>query len=108
MKKTFDVYCAGGCDLAAARLRVERALRVSLVVHESMYWGGEYYRVQTPDLGEVTVRPNFNSFTGALNERAFPDCRIVVSVSVPADPDRVKQQLLDAGLTFLKRTEVTR
>lgn len=105
-KKTFDVYCVGANDLVAARLRVERALRVSLVLHESMYWGGEYYRAQTLETGEVTVRSNFNTFTGKLNERAFPDCRFIVSVSVPADPERVKQQLVDGGLTFLKRTEI--
>jgi hypothetical protein len=71
-----------------------------------MYWGGEYFRAKTPELGEVAVRSNFNRFTGALNERAFPDCRFIVSVSVPADPDGVKQRLLDGGLTFLKRTVV--
>lgn len=106
MTKTFDLYCATADDLDGARALVEKALSIELRRHESMYWGGKYYLAKATAFGDVAVRSNFNSFTGALNKREFPDCRFIVYVDVPPDPDAAKQRLVAGGLLFLKRNVI--
>jgi len=106
MAKIFDTYCANVDSLEAARALIEAAMPVRLVLHESMYWGGLYYLAETKEYGRIAVRPNFNSFTGKLNESRFPSCRFIVSVSKPADPDALKSQLVAAGIEFLERNVV--
>jgi hypothetical protein len=106
MPKTFDLYCAPAEDLDEARALVEKAIGTELKAHESMYWGGTYYLAKATAFGDVAVRSNFNAFTRALNKRDFPDCRFVVYVDVPPDPDVAKQKLVAGGLLFLQRKVV--
>jgi len=106
MEETFDTYCIDAGDLEVARDRVESALPVTFVLHDSMYWGGDYYLAKSNDLGKITIRRNANSFTGALNEAAFPDCQMIISVSAPPDPQAIEAKLVAHGLRLLRRTVV--
>jgi hypothetical protein len=106
MPKTYDVYCADVADLRAAQSLVERSLSIHMTFRNSTYWGGDYYLARSAEFGEVALRPNFNSFTGELNEREYPDCRFIVWVSAPADADATRARLVAGGLRFLSRTVV--
>jgi len=100
---TFDTYCVDVGDLEAARAKVERALALQFVLHDSMYWGGDYYLASSDKFGEISIRSNYNSYTKELNEPDHPNCRIIVSVSKPAQPDVLKSRLVKHGLRLLRR-----
>jgi hypothetical protein len=106
MAETFDKYCADVDSLEAARALVEQALGIAFALHESMYWGGEYYLATTPPFDRIAVRSNFNSFTQELTEPSDPACRYLVSVDAPDDPDLLRRRLEPAGLRFLRRAVV--
>lgn len=108
MPRIYDSFGLRCDDIEEARVLLERVLPVKLVLHESEFWGGDYYGVRSPEVGEITVRRNFNEFTNELTEPSFPDQTILVSVSTPPDPDGLKALLLAAGpaVSFLRRDEV--
>jgi hypothetical protein len=56
MAKTFDIYCVEAADLAVAQGIVAQALARPLVLHDSMYWGGDYYMVKNPELRSLQIR----------------------------------------------------
>jgi hypothetical protein len=104
MSKTFDTYCIEATDLESARERLEAVLSIRFALHESMFWGGDYYLIRSGTLGEITIRRNHNSYTRELNEPDYPDCQIIVSVSVPLDPDALAARLTEGGLRLLNRS----
>lgn len=108
MPKIFDLFGLRCDDLEEARRLVERVLPVTFQLHESLYWGGDYFAARSPRVGKITIRHNFNAFTGKLTEPKFPDMPILVAVSEPPEPDGLKQSLLSAGpeVQFLRRDEV--
>jgi hypothetical protein len=106
MAKTFDTYCIDAADLDVARARLEAAIPVKFALHESMFWGGDYYLAKSPEIKSMTIRRNFNSFTKALNEERFPDCHMVVSVNEPSDPQALEAVLVAHGLRLLRRSVV--
>jgi len=106
MPNTYDTYCIDAVDLEAARDCLERTLSIKLILHESMFWGGGYYRAACDAFEELTVRRNYNSFTNRLNERDFPDCAMVVTISCPVDPSALEARLVVAGLRLLHRAVV--
>ncbi len=106
MPSTFDTYCAVSEDLDGARTQVEETLAIELALHDSHFWGGDYYLARSQEWGKIAVRRNLNRFTGELTEAEFPDCTILVSVSDAPDPDRMKERLVEGGLRFLKRVVV--
>lgn len=106
MNKTFDTYCAGVDDLEAARILVERAIALRFVLHDSMYWGGDYYLASSEEFGEISIRQNYNSYIDGLNEPDHPNCRIVVSVNRPEEPDALKSRMVAHGLRLLRRAVI--
>src|SRR4051794_31332417 len=106
MSKIFDTFCIEAADLHAARLRIEQLIPVQFILHESMYWGGDYYRASSCEFGEITIRTNFNSYTNELNEPGYPDCQFVISANEPLQPDVLKSRLTAQGLLFLRRVVV--
>ena len=106
MSKTFDTYCIEAPDLDVARECVEAALSVHFVLHESAFWGGNYYLASSDKFGKITIRRNYNSYTDALNEPDYPDCQIIVSVSVSQDPDDLAARLTASGLRLLNRSVI--
>lgn len=103
MTKIFDTYCSGAAELEPARLKLEGVLSVQCVLHESDFWGGEYYIARSAEIGKIAIRKNRNRFTGGLNVPEFPDCDIIVSVSAAPDPDIIRSRLLAGGFRLLKR-----
>ena len=106
MAKTFDTYCIDAADLEVARERLEAAIPMKFALHDSMFWGGDYYLARSADIKSMTIRRNFNSFTKALNEALFPDCQMIVSVSEPSDPQALEAVLVAHGLRLLRRSVV--
>lgn len=103
MDEIFDTYRADVDDLMAARAMVERASGLRFVLHDSMYWGGDYYLANSEEFGEISIRWNYNTYSKELNEPDHPSCRIVVSVSKSAQPDALKSRLVENGLRLLTR-----
>lgn len=103
MNRTFDTYCVSVDDLEAARAQVERAIALQFVLHDSMFWGGDYYLANSDEFGEISIRHNYNTYTHELNEPDHPNCRIIVSVSNAAHPDVLKSRLTENGLRLLRR-----
>jgi hypothetical protein len=106
MNKTFDTYGVDAVDLEAARAMVEAAVPVRFVLHESMFWGGDYYLSNSVEFGKLVIRRNHNSYTGELNEPDHPGWTIYVSANEPPDPEAMRRRLISAGLTFLNRAVV--
>jgi hypothetical protein len=106
MSKIFDTFCIEAADLNAARMRIEQMIPVRFILHESMYWGGDYYRASSSVFGEITIRKNFNSYTRELNEPEYPDCHFVISINDPLQPDVLQSRLTAQGLLFLRRVVV--
>jgi hypothetical protein len=106
MAGTYDKYGLDSGDLQSAKDLVHAITSLNFVLHESLFWGGEYYLAESSEYGRVAIRPNFNTFTGELGEPEFPNYRFVIAVSTPRDPDASKQRLTAGGLTFLRRTVV--
>jgi hypothetical protein len=104
MIETFDTYCIETPDLDVARLRVEQALPLQFVLHESMYWGGDYYLAISEEFGKISIRRNQNSYTKELNEPDHPECQIVVSVSEAPRPDALKAMLATHGVRLVNRS----
>ena len=104
MIETFDTYCIETADLETARARVEQALPMRFVLHDSMYWGGDYYLATSEEFGKITIRRNHNSYTNELNEPEHPECQIVVSVSEPPRPDALKLRLATQGVQLVNRS----
>jgi len=106
MTRTFDTYGIVATDLETARARVEAAVPVKFVLHESMFWGGDYYLSNSDEFGELVIRRNHNSYTGELNEPDHPDWTIYVSANEPPDPEALRARLTAGGLSLLNRAVV--
>jgi hypothetical protein len=104
MIETFDTYCIETADLDTARARVEQALSLQFVLHESMYWGGDYYLATSEEFGKLAIRRNHNSYTKELNEPEHPECQIVISVSEAPQPDAMRARLATHGVRHVNRS----
>jgi hypothetical protein len=106
MTKVYDTYGVSCADLESAMALVSTALSIEFQLHESLYWGGEYYLATSERHGAIAIRPNHNKFTGKLNEPDSAAFNFIITVSRSADPDSVGSTLIRAGLVSVRRTIV--
>lgn len=103
---TYDLYGFQLGDLERARAAIESALKVEMVLHDSLYLG-EYYLGRMGE-AEIQIRRNLDPLDGELSEREFPKMRILLYVN-RAERAREIGQILSAltpDLAFLRRTEL--
>lgn len=70
--KTYLLFGIDGTDLRAARSSVERALGIQLVLHESEYRCGDYYRCGDVGSEHFILQRNFDQAEG---EWTKPRCK---------------------------------
>lgn len=92
-------------DLEMARIMVEERLGVELVPHESLYFGGEYYRTGATEGEHYILRKNLDMLDNEPAEPEFPDVGILLYVERTVKPDMIKERLtsLDLGIRLLKQ-----
>lgn len=79
--KTYDLYGLSCRNLEEAKARVEPALGVTLIAHESGYHCGDYYRYK--DVGEehFILQRNFDDLEGEWTEPANQDQPLLLYVN---------------------------
>jgi len=73
------------CDLSLeeARASVSEQTGLDLDLHESLFWGGDYYLGQTPD-GKLILHVNSDPIDGEpISTTAVPSSWVVAVVSIP-------------------------
>lgn len=73
------MYGFFGLDLEGARALVERALKVQLSPHDSVYRGGDYYRLKDGD-AELFLQRNYDCLDDGLAEAEFPEVRVLLYI----------------------------
>ncbi len=91
--KTFDLYGFNTDDLEAARLGIERALGIRLVALESLYLGGDYYRLGYGDEEQFVLRRNIDLLDGEPAELKFPQAQILFYVNATSRPEEIEKLL---------------
>ncbi|WP_394847656.1 hypothetical protein LZC95_09355 [Pendulispora brunnea] len=78
---TYDVYGVKLSTLEAAREAIELALGIKFVAHESMFLGGDYYRLG--DVGEecFILQQNYNEFEGEWTDSAYKEYAYLLYVN---------------------------
>lgn len=76
-----DVYGIKEGSLEETRAAIEQVVGVRFVLHESDYYGGDYYR--TSNLGEehFILLNNFNPFDKEWIEEEFSEYKIILYVN---------------------------
>jgi hypothetical protein len=106
--KTCDLYGFRNDDLEAAKLAVERSLGVRLAAHESLYLGGNYYRLGGLGGEHFILRRNIDLLDDEPAELEFPEIGILLYVN-ETEQARDLEQILTAkieGLLLLRREEL--
>jgi len=103
---TYDLYGIQLNDLEHARAAIESALKVEMVLHDSLYLG-EYYLGRMGE-AEVQIRRNLDPLDGELSEREFPNMGILLYVNRVERAKEIGSTLnvLTPDLVFLRRTEL--
>ncbi len=70
--KTYDLYSLAS-DLENARAAVENALNTRFEAHESLYMGGDYYRLDLKGAESFELRKNLDPLDGEPAELDFPE-----------------------------------
>lgn len=105
--KTYDLYGLSTDDLEAARLAVEQALGIKLVAHESLYFGGDYYRLGRGREEHLILRRNKDSFDAEPAELKFPQARILFYVDGTERSEEIEMLLTKLpNIALLRRESV--
>jgi hypothetical protein len=103
---TYDLYGFQLDDLEYAREAIESALKLEMVLHDSLYIG-EYYLGQMGE-AEIQIRRNLDPLDGELSEREFPNMRILLYVNKAERAKEISLTLnaLSSDLVYLRRKEL--
>jgi len=103
--RTDDLYGFKHDNLEAARIAVEQALGIRLVAHESLYLGGDYYRLGSMREEHFILRRNIDLLDNEPAELEFPEAGILLYVEGTKRSEELEQILTTriAGLRLLRR-----
>ena len=106
--KTYDLYGFSEDDLEAARLAIERSLGIRLAAHESLYLGGDYYRLGHGGEEHFVLRRNIDPFDTEPAESKFPQARILFYVNETERPEEIEMLLLKQlpNVVLLRRESI--
>jgi hypothetical protein len=106
MTETYEVYGSKGLTLPELRDAIEQALGIRFRLHESLYKGGDYFRVGEWGGEEIVVQLNRFEFEGEdeIAEAGFPEYPVILSIEWTRRGHELQQRLATiAGLDFLRR-----
>lgn len=91
-------------DLEAARATIEQGLGTQLRPHESLYRGGDYYRLSLPEGLELVVQRNLDGLDKEPAEPDFSSFGVLVYVNHVEGVLRPVESLLEQveGLRLLR------
>lgn len=102
--KSDDLYGVMCATLDEARLLIERALGMQLKPHESLYFGGDYYRHEVPPSETLILRPNLDGIDGECAELDHPQYPFLLYIEGTHRSDSLNARLsIVAGITLLRR-----
>jgi len=102
--KTSDLYGFSTDGLEATRLAIEQALGIRLVAHESLYLGGDYYRLGRGHEEQFVLRRNIDLLDAEPAELKFPQARILFYVNETERPEEIQKLLIELpDIALLRR-----
>jgi hypothetical protein len=98
-----DAVFGSVADLGTTETKVSAVLGITMVLHESLYLGGEYYLGHLSDGSEVRVRPNVDLLDDVPEIGRWPG-PVFVELYVRSDAGQVAEdQLFIAGFARIVR-----
>lgn len=79
--KVCDLYGFQHDDLENARYSIEDALGVTLTPHESLYYGGLYFRLGRLGEEHLILRRNLDLIDNEPEEQEYPEMEIVLYIN---------------------------
>jgi hypothetical protein len=86
-----------GENLDTARQAVEAALGIRMVLHDSMYLGGDYFRFDSSDAEEFILQNNFNTFEDEWTEPAHSSYKVLLYASRTTRGAEIRNALEGVG-----------
>jgi hypothetical protein len=87
-------------DLDYAKDKVEGSLGLSLVLHESEYHGGNYFRYDADNVS-LLLQENFVEDDGERTEAEFPDSRLLIRIDGSVEVvSRMEATLTEGGASI--------
>jgi hypothetical protein len=106
MSKTFALYGIIVDDLETAKAVTERALHVSMQLHESGYRGGDYYHLVQSDKEEFILQRNLHPVEQEWIEPDFTDAPFLLYIDNTNRPDEISSLLnVEPRVRLLRRSD---
>ncbi len=83
--KTHLVYGVKNSNIEYVRNQVEKALGVQFELHESLYYGGDYYRYQGAYPEKIVIRKNLDLIDNEPAELDFRDYEVLLYIENAGD-----------------------
>lgn len=102
---TCDLYSIKGNNLEGVRAAIEHALGVEFVLHESDYYGGDYYRTSNLGGEHLILLNNFDPFDKEWIEADFQEYKILLYVNETVRAHEIEELLTDSifKISLLRR-----
>lgn len=106
--KTYDLFGFDAADLDSARVTLERVLELTLVLHESEFSGGEYYRLGDAGREHFVLEPNFYAAENIWTEPDHRDIRFLLQVNETGRGRELEARLAAGipGLRLIRREAI--
>lgn len=104
MTRVYDFFGQHELSLEAVAQTVSQLLGVEFVPGYSDYWGGDYYDYGEPESEHIRVVSNGpEDDPDDLPYEGFDDFPVIVEVNTSPRADQVRDLLVSAGFTHLRR-----
>ena len=80
-------------DIFRVRMTLESLLGISFEERESSYYGGRYFRFESPAFGQFILRDNFDSVENEWIEESHQDLPFLLCISERTDSEKLKRTL---------------
>jgi hypothetical protein len=106
--KTCDLYGFSNDNLELVRIEIEQALGLRLAAHESLYHGGDYYRLGSLGQEHFILQRNIDLIDNEPLESEFPEMKVLLYVNETERPEELELLLTTkvTGLQLLRRHEL--
>ena len=100
-----DLYGFTTDNLEAARTEIEHALGIRLAAHESLYHGGDYYRLGSLGEEHFILQRNIDLIDSEPLESEFSEKKVLLYINETGRPEELEQLLTTKihGLQLLRR-----
>jgi hypothetical protein len=103
----YDLYGVRCSDLEAARSKVETALDIRFVAHESSFMGGDYYLLRNPGGESFVLRGNELEDDEEPEDLPYPDEPFLLEVNASPRSELIRDRLLAVeGIRLLRHEEL--